>query len=208
MFVWSTEEVVKPISKIMGYQFNSPEMKQAVRHVMHRYASGGCQTLQQKPSEPLEASRAPQTKVSDAMAIGPGSTVQNFSMYHDGNYAVVDTGCQRSAVGINTLKRLMQCLPNELQVKFDRQQFRFSGIGGDTITKHVALIPVCFGATPGAIRAAVLEDGRSTSSVIIAHFAGLGDVHTSEGSHHDFSSHSRGRQVFPECQGSAVSSPF
>lgn len=34
----------------------------------------------------------------------------------------------------------------------------FSGTGGDTITKQVALIPVCFGKTPGIIRAAVLED--------------------------------------------------
>eukprot|EP00435_Cladocopium_sp_Y103_P035426 s3103_g9.t1 len=72
--------------------------------------------------------------------------------------AVVDTGCQRSAIGRSTLENISSRLPPELHVKFVDQKFRFSGIGGETVTTKVALIPVCFGQRPGMVRAAVLED--------------------------------------------------
>ena len=72
---------------------------------------------------------------------------------------VIDTGCQRSAIGRRTLEKLAQQLPPELAIKFQPKRFtRFSGIGGETTTKEVALIPVCFGSRPGVVHAAVLED--------------------------------------------------
>ena len=134
-------------------------MKQAVRQVMHRsnveQTESFGTTVAQKPLEPCEIS---QTNRSTSETITCDHTVQSFPVCHDGSYAVVDTGCQRSAVGINTLRRIMEKLPSDLNVKFASQQFRFSGIGGDTITKQVALIPVCLGTTPGMLRAAILED--------------------------------------------------
>ena len=127
--------------------------------MMHRSKDGHSEsfgtTVAQKPLEPCEISP---TNRSNPEKSQSEHTMQSFSMCHDGSYAVVDTGCQRSAVGINTLRRIMEKLPSDLNVKFAPQQFRFSGIGGDTITKQVALIPVCFGTTPGMLRAAILED--------------------------------------------------
>ena len=45
-----------------------------------------------------------------------------------------------------------------LSIKYVNQRFRFSGIGGETTTEQVALLPVCFGRLPGLICAAILED--------------------------------------------------
>lgn len=153
--MWNTEELVSALTRLMGFKFKSPRMKHAVRQVMHRYLNRQPRFAENAVSpKPLE----PWPVVSEPKTLPTGSVVQAFSVCHEGSYAVVDTGCQRSAVGINTLKvkRIMDKLP--LQVKFAPQQYRFSGTGGDTITKQVALIPVCFGKTPGMIRAAVLED--------------------------------------------------
>jgi hypothetical protein len=86
---------------------------------------------------------------------------QPFEAFHyctRESYAVVDTGCQRSAVGKRTLEHIISRLPSGLNVKFDNQKFRFSGIGGETVASQVALIPVAFGQRPGMVRAAVLED--------------------------------------------------
>ena len=72
--------------------------------------------------------------------------------------AVMDTGCQRSAIGLNTLHQLQKFLPSDLPIKFLNRKFRFAGIGGETVTNRVALLPVCFGRRPGVVHAAVLED--------------------------------------------------
>ena len=71
--------------------------------------------------------------------------------------SVVDTGCQRTAIGIKALQAIAQQLPTGLSIKLEEQQFRFRGVGGEVITTHVACIPVCFGTRPGMIRAAVLH---------------------------------------------------
>lgn len=72
--------------------------------------------------------------------------------------AVLDTGCQRSAIGSKTLSRIANALPDGLRIQYQPQSFRFKGVGGETITREVAVIPVCFGDRPGQIRAAILED--------------------------------------------------
>ena len=38
------------------------------------------------------------------------------------------------------LTKLMRCVPSDLQVKFENSRFRFTGVGGETITTKVALI--------------------------------------------------------------------
>lgn len=75
-----------------------------------------------------------------------------------GMHAIIDTGCQRTAIGRNTLNQIAAALPHHLPVKYANQRFRFAGIGGETITTQVAKLPVLFGRKPGMLRAAILED--------------------------------------------------
>eukprot|EP00435_Cladocopium_sp_Y103_P008670 s753_g2.t1 len=87
--------------------------------------------------------------------------MQPVEAYHycaSESFAVIDTGCQRSAIGRRTLENIASRLPAGLSIKFASQRFRLTGIGGETVTSCVALIPVCFGQRPGMIRAAILED--------------------------------------------------
>ena len=70
---------------------------------------------------------------------------------------VVDTGCQRAAVGVNVLTQIRKIMPEGLQVRMEKQKFRFKGVGGIT-TDEVAVIPICLGRRPAIIRAAVLHE--------------------------------------------------
>eukprot|EP00435_Cladocopium_sp_Y103_P039817 s170_g10.t1 len=127
-------------------------MKKAIRQVLHEFPAG----FSRKPtaSQPLESDNYPRFVVNehDKMAI------PSFNASVETPCAVIDTGCQRSAIGRNTLNRLIQHLPTGLSIRFQPKSYRFSGIGGETVTKELALIPVCFGSRPGVVCAAVLED--------------------------------------------------
>lgn len=72
-------------------------------------------------------------------------------------HAVMDTGCQKTAVGRATLEHIASQLPNELPIKYIRKRFRFAGIGGETITNEMAVIPILLGSKPGVLRAAILK---------------------------------------------------
>eukprot|EP00435_Cladocopium_sp_Y103_P029328 s58_g7.t1 len=129
-------------------------MQRAIEYVRHVFPAGFA-TSCHRSAQPLES----QDSFGDAAVVD--SNKQPFETFHyctRESYAVVDTGCQRSAIGKHTLMNIASRLPSDLQVKFVNQKFRFSGIGGETVTNQVALIPICFGQRPGMIRAAVLED--------------------------------------------------
>ena len=55
MFVWNADVLVSPISMFMGYKFQSPQMKQVVRHVMHRKFSENLSSRSASAQQPLEA---------------------------------------------------------------------------------------------------------------------------------------------------------
>lgn len=74
------------------------------------------------------------------------------------NFCVLDTGCQRAAVGSRTLQMIQEQLPQGMQVRFESQSFVFKGVGGLTRTHEVAVIPICLGSRPAVIRAAVLHE--------------------------------------------------
>ena len=38
---------------------------------------------------------------------------------------VVDTGCQRSAIGANVLARIMEHLPSSMKIRYEKQSFMF-----------------------------------------------------------------------------------
>ena len=142
MFVWNADVLVSPISMFMGYKFQSPQMKQVVRHVMHRKFSENLSSRSASAQQPLEPCVEVHEVEPKQPAFLPSSVMQSFSISHDEAYAVVDTGCQRPAEGRNTLTKLMRCMPSDLQVKFENQRFHFTGVGGETITTKVALIRV------------------------------------------------------------------
>ena len=154
MVLWTTDVMVNNSSRTMGFGNFSPDMQKAIRHVCRVFPAGFAAS-DRSYAQPLES----QHSVDDAADVA--SREQPFATYHyctRESYAVIDTGCQRSAIGRNTLDNIASRLPAELPIKFVNQKFRFSGIGGETVTTRVALIPVCFGQRPGMVRAAVLED--------------------------------------------------
>eukprot|EP00435_Cladocopium_sp_Y103_P033954 s639_g8.t1 len=127
-------------------------MRNAVRQALYTCPNG----FSRNPSvqQPLESESCPSAVVKEH----DSQAIPSFPAIVDSPCAVIDTGCQRSAVGRNTLERIAKNLPPGLSIKFQSKRFRFSGIGGETTTSQLALIPVCFGSRPGVVHAAVLED--------------------------------------------------
>ena len=75
--------------------------------------------------------------------------------------ATIDTGCQRMAIGLNTLKRLDQALPEGLQTSIVPQEHRFRSVHGTSTTKYVAAIPTSLGHRGSLLRPAVFETSAS-----------------------------------------------
>eukprot|EP00435_Cladocopium_sp_Y103_P026844 s2890_g6.t1 len=145
---WSIVQPVEPVD---------PSESQS--EVLHQFPSGFVKSTLHTPlvskachNEPCDAQNM------DCPANSQHVITESFPAVLEEGYAIMDTGCQRSAIGLNTLQRLQQLLPKELSVKFMNRKFRFAGIGGETVTNRVAMLPVCFGRRPGVVHAAVLED--------------------------------------------------
>lgn len=74
-------------------------------------------------------------------------------------HAVIDTGCQKTAVGSQTLKRIAQPLGPNHAVHYQLCQTRFRGVGGSSVSNYIARIPIGLGRQyHGYLHAAVLED--------------------------------------------------
>ena len=73
----------------------------------------------------------------------------------------IDTGCQRMAIGANTLERYSQKLPSGLQVHLVPQQHHFRSVNGKTTTEHIASLPSSLGRKGGFLRPAVFEGPES-----------------------------------------------
>ena len=73
--------------------------------------------------------------------------------------ATIDTGCQRTAVGINTLRKLLPLLPPELPVVSRRSSNRFRSVHGTSETERVALVPCSLGPKGCFINPAIFEAG-------------------------------------------------
>ena len=69
--------------------------------------------------------------------------------------ATIDTGCQRMAIGEDTLRKFTRSLPTPLQVTIEPQEHRFRSVNGTTTTTQVASIPVAVGEKGGFLRPAV-----------------------------------------------------
>ncbi|CAE7803733.1 unnamed protein product [Symbiodinium sp. KB8] len=74
----------------------------------------------------------------------------------DATCATVDTGCQRSAVGSETLQKLLE--PPGLRTIVKNEVHHFRSINGISKTDHVACIPTSLGPKGCLLRPAVFED--------------------------------------------------
>ena len=75
--------------------------------------------------------------------------------------ATIDTGCQRMAIGYETLQKLANYLPDELSVGLVPQEHRFRSVHGRSSTTHVASLPTSIGPKGSLLRPAVFENVES-----------------------------------------------
>ena len=78
--------------------------------------------------------------------------------------ATVDTGCQRMAIGMDTLQKMNAALPSGLQSHLVPQEHRFRSVHGTSSTKYVAVIPTSLGNRGSLLRPAVFEHGESRTA--------------------------------------------
>ena len=78
--------------------------------------------------------------------------------------ATIDTGCQRMAIGMQTLKSLATHLPDDLHVGLVQQEHRFRSVHGRSTTSHVASLPTSLGPRGSLLRPAVFENPESRTA--------------------------------------------
>ena len=76
----------------------------------------------------------------------------------DSTCATVDTGCQRSAVGSETLRKMLEHQPPGLRTVVKNEVHHFKSINGISKTDHVACVPTSLGPRGCVLRPAVFED--------------------------------------------------
>lgn len=133
MFIWTAVSRVNLHSRNMGSLSFSPHMQEAIRDTQinspHLFVS-------KKVHVPLESNQ------EDILSNPRNRLRAQVSSYHadiDEPHAVIDTGCQRSAIGRSTLDYIQSCLPNDLKIKIRstaisicRHWWRDSYQGGST----------------------------------------------------------------------------
>ena len=72
--------------------------------------------------------------------------------------ATLDTGCQRMAIGINTLNRLSETQPRELPIRFHYETHSFRSVHQVSTTHRVAHIPTSLGRRGSVLKPAVFEE--------------------------------------------------
>ena len=87
--------------------------------------------------------------------------LDNPNLIPDAACATIDTGCQRMAVGSETLKKLVQQIPPDIPVSLIKQEHRFRSVHGKSVTHHVASIPSALGRHGSLLRPAVFENEDS-----------------------------------------------
>ena len=79
----------------------------------------------------------------------------------DDGCATIDTGCQRMAIGEETLHRLARQLPSNLGIGLVPQEHRFRSVNGTSSTTHLATIPTSLGNKGSLLRPAIFQEGDS-----------------------------------------------
>ena len=175
MSIWMANKVNQFVGRDIGWKQCSHEIRSCLLHVFANRRSRDVDRwniVKQESLEPLESEHC-QTWIGsfcqqpNPPAVDHGN-VQPFSKSAISHAVVLDTGCQRSAVGMKTLQEIARLLPDGLEIKIAKQAYKFNGVGGTTTTKFVACIPVCFGDRPGLIRAAILQDSAQEAPLLVS----------------------------------------
>ena len=75
--------------------------------------------------------------------------------------ATIDTGCQRMAIGRDTLNKLVDRVPSPLQVMSLKQEHCFKSVHGKSVTDSVAAVPTSLGHRGSILRPAIFEEPHS-----------------------------------------------
>ena len=92
-----------------------------------------------------------------------------FQCYHmqtihdDVGAATIDTGCQRMAIGLNTLNLLKQNQPSKLPITYCEEVHQFRSVHKVSSTKYLACIPCSLGPRGCVLRPALFEDDSSAN---------------------------------------------
>ena len=89
------------------------------------------------------------------------SSVSQLSDPEETLCGTIDTGCQRMAIGSETLYKLQGGLPEELQVGRLKQEFNFRSVHGKSTTSHVATIPTSLGKQGSVLKPAIFTGENS-----------------------------------------------
>lgn len=81
--------------------------------------------------------------------------------YPDELCATVDTGCQRMAVGAETLQKMNQRLPEDLKAGLIKETHRFRSVHGSSVTNYVAMVPTSLGKKGSILKPAVFDTEES-----------------------------------------------
>lgn len=78
--------------------------------------------------------------------------------------ATIDTGCQRMAIGLNTLSSIMQTQPPELPVTYHDELHQFRSVHQVSCTHRLACIPCSLGPKGCILRPALFEESSSADA--------------------------------------------
>ena len=98
---------------------------------------------------------------SDRAYMACPAAIQCFhmtTMIEDDGCATIDTGCQRMAIGLNTLNKLMNFQPPELPITFCDEVHQFRSVHKVSCTTQLACIPCSLGVRGSILRPALFEE--------------------------------------------------
>ena len=87
--------------------------------------------------------------------------------YNDHACATLDTGCQRTAVGADTLGRMKPFWPSELPWYKQKEQNKFRSVHGVSQTEYNAVIPCSLGRRGCFLKPAVFEGSHSRNAPLL-----------------------------------------
>lgn len=89
------------------------------------------------------------------------SKLDTLDPFPDELCATVDTGCQRMAIGADTLQKLNKRLPETLKAGLVKETHRFRSVHGSSMTNYVAMIPTSLGKKGSILKPAVFDTEES-----------------------------------------------
>lgn len=106
---------------------------------------------------------ASRTQCLEAFYAHLGSQLQRFDI-DERACTTVGTGCQRSAIGMETLQQLQQAHPKTLPIALLPEVHKFCSVHGVSCTSQVACIPSSLRPNGCILRPAVFQESHSSKA--------------------------------------------